>query len=231
MPEADPVAARPPTPAWDAAVVQPGPPHLLRHPACLIVIGLCALLPACSSSTGDTVSVLGDSITSFDQPKLEQGIGADHDLAVSGNFGRTTAEVLPEARVTAARGNDQVIINLGTNDVQGGLPLDRSMDAMRTMVGLFPAARCVHLVNVNEHMVDAKTGRATTEAARRFNDALEALANEQPRVSVIDWNAEVEDTLNDGNPPTSTLTKDTVHPTDEGNDRLNDLYASALDAC
>lgn len=206
-------------------------PALRPRPLARVAAVAALLALASCGSTGQRVSVLGDSITSFDQPQLEQSIGADHDLAISGNFGYTVAEVLPAARVVAARRDEQVIINLGTNDVQGGVPLDRSMAAMAEMVALFPAARCIHLVDVNEHMVDTRTGRPTGAAARRFNEALRALARRTPRVSVIDWNAAAAGALDDHDPPTSTLTKDSVHPTAAGNDRLNELYAEALDRC
>lgn len=37
--------------------------------------------------------------------------------------------------------------------------------------------------------------------------------------------------MNQDDPPTSTLTKDSIHPNEEGNRRLNDLYANALNDC
>ena len=185
---------------------------------------------ACSSS-GDAVAVVGDSITALDQPALEEDLGDSYRFTVTGNFGKTVAEVLPNAEVVAASKPSQVIVNLGTNDVLQGLPVDTSMTAMRQMIDLFPSARCIHLVNVNEHMVvqDTRTSRAAQ--AQRFNAALEDLAAGDGRVSIIDWNEVAAGELNDEEPPFSSLTEDSIHPTAAGNTQLNELYATALADC
>lgn len=48
---------------------------------------------------------------------------------------------------------------------------------------------------------------------------------------MIDWNSVAAASLNDKVPPYSTLTEDSVHSTDAGNRKLNDLYAKALEEC
>jgi hypothetical protein len=80
-------------------------------------------------------------------------------------------------------------------------------------------------------MVDLRTGQSLTAGAQSFNDALRDVASKHDRVSIIDWNSVVESTLDDSEPPVSTLTKDSIHPTAEGNRRLNDLYDTALSDC
>lgn len=102
---------------------------------------------------------------------------------------------------------------------------------LKEEIGYYDSDRCVFLVNINEHMVNHNTGQATTDDAKRFNAAFEKLAKDDPRISVIDWNGLAASSLNNEKPPFSTLTNDSVHPTDEGNRKLNDLYAEALKAC
>jgi lysophospholipase L1-like esterase len=194
----------------------------------LLVAGPFAM--ACSNK-GDSVAVIGDSITALDQSAMNEQLGGTYELVVTGNFGKTVAEVMPEAKVLAQRSYDQVIINLGTNDVLQALPVDTSMAALREMIGLFDSASCIHLVDINEHMVVQGTGISRTAEAERFNAALEDLVSSDPRVSVVDWNEVAAGALNDQEPPFSSLTQDSIHPTADGNTELNQLYATALGGC
>lgn len=192
----------------------------------VLALGGCA-----NPNEGDSVAVLGDSITTFDESDMTDRLGDTYELVISGNFGKTAAEVMPEAEFLAARSYDQVIINLGTNDVFTGTEVTSSMDTLSTMVSMFADARCVHLVNINENMVEMKSGTPMTEGARAFNEALDGLAAADERISIIDWAGETADTLNDARPPYSELTFDSVHLTEQGNKRLNSLYARALRRC
>ena len=126
---------------------------------------------------------------------------------------------------------DQIIFNVGTNDAFGGVAPEESVQALSRLVALFPAARCIHIVNVNEHMVNLSTGAPVTDAARRLNEAVERYVASDDRLSIIDWNAEASSNLNDKDPATSTLTADSVHPNAEGNEVLNGLYSDALRSC
>lgn len=175
--------------------------------------------------------MLGDSITALDTEAMTEVLGDVYRLDISGNFGATTAQVLPEARDMARVSYDQVIINLGTNDVLQGLPAGPAVDNIAQMAAMFESARCVHVVTVNEHMVDPLTGQFTGQRAATFNEALRSWAESRDRVSVIDWNEVAAQHLNDATPPTSLLTDDSIHPTDEGNEELNELYADALGDC
>lgn len=197
----------------------------------LALVLLLALALGCSGSSGDRVAVVGDSITSLDQNEIQTQIGADHEVEVTGNFGDTIAQSMPGAEVVASNDYDQVIINLGTNDVIGRLPIDQSMSSLQQMIALFPTAKCVHLVDINEHMIDLRDGSSLTEQATAFNAALQDLADSEGRLSIIDWSSVTADTLNDKSPATSTLTKDSIHPTPEGYTKLLDLYQKALDSC
>jgi len=51
------------------------------------------------------------------------------------------------------------------------------------------------------------------------------------RLSIIDWNEVAAGALDDQDPPVSSLTEDSIHPTADGNTELNQLYASALSGC
>ncbi|UDY37456.1 SGNH/GDSL hydrolase family protein [Dermatobacter hominis] len=210
-----------------------GTPQLsaLRVPAiaaCLLLVA--AIAPSCSKNQGERVAIVGDSLVTFDEADLRAEMGDDFDLKVSGNFGKQVLGAIPPAEVVSTTDAAQLIVNLGTNDVRAGTPVEQSMAALSALIGLYPKARCIHLVNINEHMVDGTTGQVSTDAARRFNDALEQLVGTDDRLGVIDWNAEVEDTL-EGEPPTSTLTTDSVHLTKEGNEVLNGLYGKAVRSC
>jgi lysophospholipase L1-like esterase len=189
------------------------------------------LLGCSNPNEGSSVAVLGDSITTFDQADMTQQLGKDYKLTISGNYGKTVEQVIPEAEVVSTRTYDQVIFNLGTNDSIGNLPTASSMDFLKQMISMFPDAKCIHLVNINENMVDIANGQSVSAAAERFNKALEELVGTDQRLSIVDWNAETAATLNDKSPRWSTLTKDSVHPTEEGNRKLNALYAGALRAC
>jgi lysophospholipase L1-like esterase len=196
----------------------------------LAVSVLAAGATGCSSNQGDAVAVVGDSITSFDKPALRDDLRPRYETTIVGDFGATVAEVMPAARLVARKNLDQVIINLGTNDVIGQLDLDRSVSDLGSMIDLFGGVDCIHVVTINEHMVNKQTGELLQAEAEKFNSGLRDLADRRDRVDVIDWNGVVEETLA-GNPPTSTLTKDSTHPTKEGNARLNELYMNALESC
>lgn len=201
------------------------------HLVPLALLGiLVAVAPSCTDA-GERVAVLGDSITSLDTEALEADLGDGYRFTISGNFGMTTEQVRPEVEALAERSFDQVIINLGTNDVLQGRSAQHAVDVIAQYVAMFDSARCLHVVTVNEHMENQRDGQATAEGARQFNEALRAFAESQDRVTVIDWNAVAAQNLTSSEPPTSTLTSDSVHPTPEGNQALNGLYADALGDC
>jgi hypothetical protein len=193
-----------------------------------LVLALAAT--SCSKNEGERVAVVGDSLVTFDEPDLRAEMGDNFELVVSGNFGKQVLGAIPPAEVVSTTNAAQLIVNLGTNDVRAVTPVEQSMAALQALIGLFPKARCIHLVNINEHMVDGATGQVSTDAARRYNDALEQLAGTDDRLGIIDWNAKVEGSL-EGEPPTSTLTTDSVHLTKEGNEVLNGLYGKAVRGC
>ena len=199
--------------------------------AAAVAVLSCGLAGCANPNEGDSVAVIGDSITDLDQTDLHEQLGDEYQLVISGNFGSSIEAVQQEAKFVGARDFDQVIFNIGTNDVLEDLDVDTSIAALREEIGYYDSARCVFLVNINEHMINRRTGEVTTDAAVRFNAAFDQLTDENPRISVIDWRDATSSTLNNDDPPVSRLTQDSVHPTTEGNRKLNDLYAAALEGC
>lgn len=174
------------------------------------------------------VAVIGDSITAGSESELRRSLGSDFALTVDGRPGFRVAEQMPAAENAASLPFEQVIINLGTNDVMGAdQDLDQSIASMAQMVALFGAADCIHLVTVSEQMISGAVDAPARAAA--FNDGLEAIAASDSRIDLVDWSAIVAEWQAEH--PGELLTSDTVHPTDEGNDLLVDAYATALSEC
>ena len=174
-----------------------------------------------------TVAVVGDSITEWGQGALRDDLGGDWDLSIDGRAGFRVAEQLPAAAELAAADPGQVVVNLGTNDVLQGRSPASAVEDLARMVELFPGARCIHLVTVNERMV-AGRGDLTTPA-RAVNDGIRRLADDDERITVVDWAATIDaDASGGGRDP---LVYDTVHPTERGDHVLAGLYADALAAC
>jgi hypothetical protein len=174
------------------------------------------------------VVVIGDSITAGAEHTLRDQLGTDFALTIDGRPGYRVAEQLPTARNAAGFPFEQVVVNLGTNDVMGAdQALDASLASISEIVTLFPEADCIHLVTVSEQMVSGSVDAPARAAA--FNDGLEAIVATDPRVSLIDWSGIVAGWQADH--PGELLTTDTVHPTDEGNELLVAAYGDALSGC
>lgn len=179
-----------------------------------------------STATVDVV-VIGDSITEQGRPVIEQRIGALRRVIVDGRSGFRVDQQLSTAQRLAAVQPDQVIIELGTNDVLQGWDLDRSADGLRQVVDLFGSSRCIHLVMIDENMPSADG--ESRERARRLNAAMADIASSDGRVHLIDVPSLVErfETVDPGEP----YALDGVHPTEAGQSTLVDAYVDALDRC
>lgn len=181
-----------------------------------------------TSPDGDSVAVLGDSITSLGQKQLTSSLGPDFKLAVNGQFGATVSQRQAEATTLAAGKPTQVIINLGTNDVLQHVPAAQSAIELQQMVQDFGSARCIHLVTINTHMVQAN-GNQTHDGAVALDQAIQKLASDDINVDVIDWDAINADAIDSSNP--KGLTDDGVHPTPDGQRQLASAYDDALERC
>lgn len=196
-----------------------------------LVIGVALALVLGSRPTRQPVAFVGDSITLLSAGQLRARLGDDYALKIDATSGRRVDEQMGAAAAAVARDNNQVLINLGTNDVmQGDVDIAASAQHLEQMVAMFPDATCIHLVTVSDQVrntgvaPDAVAGRAAV-----INDAIRAMAAQDPRVTVIDWDQRVRDYMqaNGG----ATPTEDSIHPDDAGREILVDGYEAALEDC
>jgi len=175
-----------------------------------------------------STAVIGDSITDISRPTLEDALASEYEVQIDGVGGARVDQMLGEADKLAATHPQQVVINLGTNDVVGKWPLDQSLRSYEEMVDKFPGTRCLHFVTVNEDIV-ALSDPDLRNRAVEYNNRLRALAAER-KARVIEWDRIVRDYLAAGEPE-GHLSTDSIHPTELGQRKLADAYRASLDAC
>jgi lysophospholipase L1-like esterase len=175
-----------------------------------------------------STAVIGDSITDISRTTFEQALEPDYAVEVDGVGGARVDQMQGEADKVAATHPQQVVINLGTNDVIGKFPIDQSMKSYEEMINKFPDAACLHVVTVNEDIV-ALSDPDYRNRAVEYNNRLRSLAS-QHHARVIEWNRIVHDYLAAGEPE-GHLSTDSIHPTELGQKKLADAYRASLDAC
>lgn len=199
----------------------------------VLVAGIATALVFATSAPGARIVIIGDSITAMSVDPIRSGLGDGYDVRIAATSGRRIDEQMDVATGAAGRDNEQVIINLGTNDVlQDQQDLEASAASLRQMVALFPDVRCIHLVTVSDGargMGVALTAEQVAGRAGRINAEIRALAAADPRITVIDWDQQVRD-YEAANPDDSP-TSDTIHPNGVGKQMLVDDYRAALSAC
>lgn len=178
--------------------------------------------------TGPTVTFLGDSITVISADDISAALGRDYRPEFSAVIGIQTGQLLPAARTATRADPDQVVIDLGTNDVLQDAPLDQAAANLAELVSLFPRARCIQLVNINTNM--ARVGRSFRARAVLLNAAIDRLGATDRRINVIDWNSMMSADVA-ANPPVGSLTSDTIHPVPAGRTALARAIRAALDRC
>lgn len=173
------------------------------------------------------VALIGDSITANLRKEATRRLGDDYALTIDGRPGYLADQQLTTIENAARFPFDQVVINLGTNDVMtSDHDLTETAAALDAAVTALAGVRCVHLVTVSEQMLD-ESGDAGARA-RRLNAAIRDIAARHPNVDVIDWSTiEREAQAERGGP----ITTDTVHPDEVGNRVLAEAYGEALAAC
>jgi hypothetical protein len=203
-------------------------PVVLAIGVLIVVVAVLAIRLA-YGATGEVdkprALVLGDSITDHGQRVLRDTIGPIYLLSIEGQDNFRVDDQLPVAERWATRPFEQVVINLGTNDVVQGWPVDQSSAGLAQIVSLFPDAECIHLTTISESM-PGRSGPSRADAAA-LNDSIRALAARNPQIRVVDWNAIVSDQQAQG----VDLTSDGVHPTTEGQQLLVDAYDESMLAC
>jgi len=203
-------------------------PVVLGAGVLILVVAVLAIRLAYGTSTDDDrprALVLGDSITDHGQRVLRNTIGPLYTLSIEGQDNFRVDDQLPVAERWATRDFQQVVINLGTNDVVQGWPVDQSAAGLQRMVDLFPGATCIHLTTVSETL-PGRTSTTTADAAS-LNDTIRAMASNDPRLRIVDWNAIVLAQQERG----VELTSDGVHPTTEGQQLLVDAYEQSMGGC
>jgi lysophospholipase L1-like esterase len=179
---------------------------------------------------GPPVALIGDSIFDMSESALRGRLADDWDVRIDAVPGATTIDQLDAALELAARRPpaDQVVIELGTNDVTSGTPLEQSRATLEEVVAAFPSARCIHLVTVtdvwrNDGVV------APWEVAATYNEMLRELAEGDPRITIVEWAAALRE--GDADPSGNARLDDPVHPSTAGEQVLATLVADALAAC
>jgi len=186
-----------------------------------------AEVPAGPGPTDD-VALVGDSITEQADATFRSALQPPYHLRVSGRGGYRIEEMEPYAIELATGKPEQVVINLGTNDVLRNWPLDKSVAALNRMVNEFKATRCLHLVTISEYLVIPDDSGSKARAAA-LNAEIRRLAQTR-NFDVIDWSGLVSRYTAQGEPD-GPITADSVHPTELGRKKLTDLYRQALDRC
>jgi hypothetical protein len=204
-------------------------PVILGVGVALVLIVLVAVQlasGAASQSDKPKVLVLGDSITDRGQQALKDELGPLYSLSMDGKTSFRTDQQMPSAERWSSREFEQVVLNLGTNDVIQGSGVDQGAQNLAAMVAMFPQASCVHLVTINE-MIPREASPTAMRDAKALNEQVRALAAADPRIRIVDWAAIVSDEYAAGTNPTM----DGVHPTEEGYEALASAYRTSLDTC
>jgi lysophospholipase L1-like esterase len=188
----------------------------------------------CSPSAGQEagpqdVVIIGDSITHLAQDEVARREGSRYDFTIRATNEATSARMLDEAEALGNRQPRQLIINLGTNDINKDIAEEETIANVRAIADLFESADCIHIVTLNEHIVSYERP-VLAARAEQMNDRFQQLIEEDGDFQMIDWNLEIERYIATGQPE-GPLLFDTVHPTEVGQRVLADLYTEALESC
>jgi hypothetical protein len=223
-PETRPVEALPPPapPPTRPPVKVPPPPPPEPEP------GLPEVEPYRGARGGHRTAIIGDSITFSSSGALHDRLDSRYRVSVDGRPYFTVGDQLPVAAVYAAHepAPSLVVINLGTNDVNLSVPIERTQRDLAAMVSLFPDARCVVVVTVTTNTAEARFN----QRADAINAVIENASADDARIRVADWSALVRRHEDEGWPE-GGLTDDGIHPTEVGQRVLADLIHTTLATC
>jgi lysophospholipase L1-like esterase len=192
----------------------------------IVVVALIGWMLVAHRRQGDTIEILGDSITVVSSDAIRTALG-NNRLNIQAMGGLRSDQLQSAADQAAPARPRQVIINLGTNDVLEGKDIDLFKASLDKLINTFSAAECVHVVTLNTHMI---TALGSNEAVlTRANDAIDQVIAQHPNTDKIDWNKIVEAS----NDPTGnqTITVDSIHPNLKGQRLLAHAYADAVNHC
>lgn len=185
-------------------------------------------VPPYPAGTGDRVAILGDSLTRQTTGETTAAVGTVARPAVLGLAGLRADEVGPVADRFAATGPDQVVIELGTNDVLAREDPALTAADLDQLLARFPSVGCVTFVTLgttggNEPDFDAR--------AEAVDAHLRSLPEADARVQIADWARLLADHRAGGSPGGSWTISDDVHLTPAGEDAWAELLRGAVAAC
>lgn len=191
-----------------------------------MAVALIAIIAsAATSRSGDSVALVGDSITVLSRDTFEREL-KDYKLEFQAKMGARSTDMVGPATELAATKPTQVVINLGTNDALRRTAPAETKEQLTKIVGLFPDADCIHFVNINTHITD--DGDPRKAEAEQVNAIIDEVAD-KAGADVIDWDGIVAPTVGDDGK--SSIIADTVHPKDVGEAKLANAIGDALDRC
>jgi len=173
------------------------------------------------------VLVIGDSITQQSDPTLHDGLDLAYDLTVWGIGGSRADEHVHDDELFRAVAPDQVIIDLGTNDVLQGTPPDQTIAALTQLGAACGAAQAIYFVTVTEG-VFGEGSPVLLARSTDLNERIQAMAAAHGW-GVIPWHELVSDAIAAGEPD-GPITSDTIHPTEVGRRLFAAACARALRA-
>lgn len=176
----------------------------------------------------DRIAMIGDSITDVTASVFHEKLDGEHQLEVRAIGGKEVAEMMPAADELAPTAPDQVVINLGTNDVIHGKDMTAAATSLGAMTAKFAGNRCIHLVTINEGFFSTE-GKDLTTPARQLNQAIRQLAQANG-YRIVDW-ADIAAKYAAAGEPNGHLTSDTIHPEAAGRQLLADAVRESVDAC
>lgn len=195
----------------------------------MLLVGAFLVVNRVTSRSGDSVAIIGDSITVLDSGEMQKQLAGEFRVTLRATLGIRTSEAMPTAQQLAAAHPRQVIIDLGSNDALKGTPVTQAVADLQAMVAMFAGADCIHMVDLNTHMVAMGRGPVAIEATQ-LNQAIADMAAKNSKIDVISWDAIVTRDI-DAHPPKGTLTDDTVHPGPRGQKLLAEEADTVLNRC
>lgn len=159
------------------------------------------------------VVVIGDSITQQSAEEIRDALGGGYDVEVKAQAGKTIQEMSPFVKQAMADEPDAVIVNLGTNDTNGGTDFEADL---QVVLDLIQPAECVIMVTVND--VSGLQPEAAAIAAR-INRMITTSG-----YRVWDWNSVVKE-------HPEWIANDAIHPSPAGRQAIARWYKAQLDDC
>ena len=172
----------------------------------------------------DAVVLFGDSLTVLVTDEVVAKAGGDYEVTSTATWGSASTRRLDPAAKVAASSPDQVVVNLGTNNVLQRHDPTATNEDLSTLLDLLADVPCIHLVTVNEQI--NYLGQSYTTEAAAINAHIRELAARRLNTDVIDWNQIVKDHAAD-----DIISNDTVHPNPAGVSLLTKAYLDALGTC